>query len=197
MTVVILRIWWYDWEVFWTSRTPSHRGISQHWALTSWFAKLSWKCLVAGNPATLSINLFFSSLPLLFQRWMNVQKMLLQLWCSKSVWKTLRIRRFVRLQIFRVSPLHPGEVFKDGFPLLVLCSTAVGLAAGKAAFFVEREWYEVPPGKLAPWWVWGSVDVPVKIKFSLCNWRVKGFFYMIHSFTQNESLQKAHPPPAP
>lgn len=44
------------------------------------------------------------------------------------------IRRFVRLQSFGVSRLHPGEVSKAVFLLLVLCNTAVGLAVGRAAF---------------------------------------------------------------
>lgn len=135
VTVVILRIWGSDWAFFWASRTPPHRGITQYWVLTYNVAKLYQKYLISGNPATLSIILFFCSLPLLFQRWMNVHKIRLQLWCSKSVWGILRIIRFISLQIFRVSPFQLREEYRLGFPLLLLCSTAVGLEAGKAVFF--------------------------------------------------------------
>jgi len=68
--------------------------------------------------------------------------------CAQNALKP-RIRRFLRLQIFRVSYLHPGEVCKAGFPLLGLCSTAVGLEVGKTAFFVEGTSHGAPSGKLA------------------------------------------------
>lgn len=59
VTVVILRIWGSDWAFFWASRTPPHRGITQYWVLTYNVAKLYQKYLISGNPATLSIILFF------------------------------------------------------------------------------------------------------------------------------------------
>lgn len=60
------------------------------------------------------------------------------------------IRRFVRLQIFRVSPLHPGEVSKAVFLLLVLYNTEVGLAVGRVRWGVGAS-YTAPPGKLPLW----------------------------------------------
>lgn len=102
------------------------------------------------------------------------------------------------------SPLHPSKACRADFPLLVLCSAAVGLAVGKASFlifFFFFFWGEIhvrlPPvswarGEFKRAEVW-----QLKSNYPFANKGLKGFFYRNHGFTYHESLQKACPPPAP
>lgn len=155
---------------------------------------LSWKYLAAGSPATPSVTLVPCSVP--FPQRMNMHKMLLPLWCSKSVLKMLKIRSFTSadLQIARVCPLCPGEVHKAGFPLLVLhCSARLGSRQRRISCGGSNT-------QDASW----QTDLVVSLRECRCgSWnqafclqlKTKKFFYMTHNFTQSDSLQKAHSPP--
>lgn len=97
--------------------------------------------------------------------------MLFPLWCSNSCLKRWR-SEVLLLQIFRVSPLHPGKCTKQVFHYL--CFIVVqGLAAAKAEFLVEGATHKIPAGKAILQWVWGSADVAFKIKLFVRNWRLK------------------------